>query len=131
MTSESTKYLLDTSAWIEFFLGTKKGVVVQEILSAQNTIITTSSSLAEIYDWTLKENKDFAPAVELVRRKSKIIELTLNDWLIATHNRRIQRVEKPKIGIMDCLLLAVQEYSSATIVTKDNDFRGLPNTIML
>lgn len=131
MTSGNTKYLFDSSAWIEFFLGTKKGLVVKDVLDSKSTIITPDSCVAEVFSWCLRENKDFGQALFIMRQASQFQEITTNTWIEATRIRADLRPTRPKIGIMDALVIALQKNFGPIIVTKDTDFRGLPKTLML
>lgn len=123
-------YLLDTSAWIEYFTGTQAGVRVRELIKDE-TVITPESVVSEMYSWALKKNKDFSLALELIRRRSIIYSISLNLWIEAAHIRGELRKRQPKIGLMDALVIASQRATNTTIITKDNDFIGLPDVIIL
>ncbi len=48
--------MIDTYAWIEFFIGSEKGKIVKKYLLSENEIYTPSVVLAEIAGKYLREN---------------------------------------------------------------------------
>lgn len=133
MISVTGKYILDASAWVEFFLGTEKGQEVKTILDDKTAgVFTAHSTVSEIFGWTLRKGKSFPRAISVIQRRSKIMELSLNDWVEAAERRHTLREEgRRKFDIMDALLLPMQQHLGATIVSKDTDFQGLPNVLIL
>jgi len=71
----SLDYLLDTYAWIEYFLGTKKGAIVKKLISNNSSLITLDSSISEIYLWCLREEKDFNKVLSIIKTYSHISEI--------------------------------------------------------
>ena len=53
------KYVIDSYAWIEYFMGTKTGEKVKPTIEGQEEKITPTICLAEIYAKTLRvENQN-------------------------------------------------------------------------
>ena len=53
------KYVIDSYAWIEYFMGTKAGEKVKAIIENSDEKITPTICLAEVYAKTLKvENQE-------------------------------------------------------------------------
>jgi hypothetical protein len=48
------KYLIDSYAWIEYFMGTEAGEKAKPIIESQHEKITPTMCLAEVYAKTLK-----------------------------------------------------------------------------
>ena len=115
--------VLDTSAWIEYFLGTQKGLAIKEQIK-DSRIIIVSPCLAEVFSWALRQEQDFTEILLVIRQLSTIFEPTTNDWVTAAHKKQQLRKTKKKIGLFDTILLSVQETFDATLLTTDNDFRG-------
>lgn len=126
------KYLLDTSAWIEFLHGTEKGRVVARLVDrTPNNLLTSDASFAEIYAWALREDRDPGDAISFIRNNSELIETYTNLWVEGAHYKCVQRKKRPQFGLVDGILLAVQKLTGATIVTCDPHFKGLKKVRML
>ncbi|MDD9952852.1 MAG: PIN domain-containing protein [Candidatus Woesearchaeota archaeon] len=126
------KYIFDASAWIEYFEGSHEGKKIQKILTQKkNTVITMDSTVGELFSWTLKRGHNFPRLLDIIQKKSLLHDCPLGMWVEAAMHRHKLREQRKKFGFMDALLITMQQHTGATIVTKDNDFRGLPNVAML
>ncbi len=77
-------YLIDTYAWVEYFIGSKKGEKVKKIIEDENNVILTPECcLAEIKGWAIRENMDFEELYNIVRKVSDIQCILTQDWLDA------------------------------------------------
>ncbi len=133
MSGEQMAYLLDASAWIEHFMGSEKGRIVKRLLDDKRAeIITADSTVAEIFEWAMRNGHDFVILLQIVKKRSRIQEICLNLWLEAAKRKQEAREDGRKgFGLMDALLLAVQDATGATLVTGDAHFTGLKNVKML
>lgn len=131
MKTENTDYLVDTSAWIEFFKGSEKGKAVASLLKNANKTVTSSHCIGELAYWSFVNGYDFQKMIVILRARSKIVDATTNNWVEAAHKKAQLRPKRKAISLYDTLLLSLQNMTGLIIVTADNDFRGLPNTIML
>lgn len=129
MTTTFSKYAIDTYAWIEYILGTEKGLVLQKILmDKKNKIFTLESTLAEIKDWCLREKYDFNIVYPKIRQDTFLAPLFEDDWLNAAEIKHEMRKTAKDFGLIDALLLAYQKkFSNVVIVTGDQHFKGLKN----
>ncbi|MDE1870910.1 MAG: PIN domain-containing protein [Candidatus Micrarchaeota archaeon] len=66
--------LLDTSAWIEFFNGSKKGQRVKEMLRS-NVCYTSIVTVAEVTNWALKEGRNINYLLNTIEQLSSVIKL--------------------------------------------------------
>ncbi len=125
MTTNS-KYVIDAYAWIEYILGSEKGVALKKIIAGeQNKIFTLESTFAEIKEWCLRENYDFEIIYPKIRQNTYEVPLFLDNWLAAADIKFEMRKTKKDFGLIDALLLAYQKRSGSVIVTGDPHFRGL------
>jgi predicted nucleic acid-binding protein len=123
--------LLDASAWIELFTGSDKGKYVDVVLAGNEMHYTSMTTLAEVTTWSIRERRDTKSLIEIVSSLTKIIELDKDVAELAgvlDVNRK--RVVK-RWGMMDSLVLATAIKYNLTVLTKDSDFKGLPNVEML
>lgn len=125
-------YLMDTSAWVEYFLGTERGETVKDTLENKaNHVFALDSTIAEFYGWCLKNAQSFDVLFKIILSHSTLLPIHLPDWLKAMEKTIVMRKSIKKIGILDTLLMVKQEELQCTIVTTDSDFRTMKNVILL
>ena len=125
-------FIADTYAWVEYFRGSEKGKRAAGILDdPKKDILTLESTLAEVKCWALRERKPFDELYVVMRRNSKIVHPTLEDWLRAAELRYEIRRTVPGFGTMDALLLAAAERSGSRILTGDPHFKKMTNVVFL
>jgi len=122
--------LLDTSAWIEFFIKGEKGQRVLECLKNESCF-TCISSLAEISNWAMKQNISSESLVRHVISLSEIIEMSENLSVLSGELNFMRKKIKNDWGMMDTFILAASQTYGLKIITKDAHFRDLPNAVML
>lgn len=116
--------LLDTSAWIEFFIGSIKGKRVQEVLDKEDCY-TSMVSLAEVTNWALKENREVASLINTIKQLSNVIELDEDITVLAGKLNFERKKINKKWGMLDSFILASGSIYGLKILTKDSDFRDL------
>ncbi len=125
-----SKLLIDSSAWIEYFNGTKKGGKVRELIK-NNEIYTTSITLAEISSKFRRSQMDPRPGNEIILSNSKIVntgnELSFNAGILHAEIRLL----KPKFSLSDAYILQAARDLKGKVVTGDYDFKGFKETIFL
>lgn len=122
--------LLDTYAWIEFFIQSGIGEKIKEILK-KNQCYTSIVSLAEISQWCLKNEKDYITALTLVKSFSQIIDVGDD---IAALAGKINFERKKTIknwGIIDSFILATANMYHLRVVTGDHHFKNIKDVIFL
>ena|SRR3989338_9405973 len=125
-------FIIDSYAWIEYFLGSKKGDVLKEMfLDDAKEFFTVECCLAEIRGWSLKTNKDFEKLLKIMKANSSIMHLTEQDWIKAGEIRHEQRKTQKDFGMMDAVILVKQNESSAKVISGDLHFKTLKNVIFL
>lgn len=125
-------YILDSYAWIEYFLGSQKGLKVKNLLEDEkNKVVTVECCLAELKSWALKNNFDFNGYYKVIRADSWIFKVIQPDWLKAADKRREQRKHHKDFGLIDAVLLVKQEELGGKIVSGDKHFKGLKDVVFL
>jgi len=132
--------VVDSYAWIEYFAGTEKGLEVKQILEAAEEAYTPSIVLAEISSKYAREGAD----TETIRRRLETItEITpvvpispaialkipeaRRDLL---ENTRKQGIKK-KPGLADAIVLATTRHLKGKVVTADQHFKQMKETIWI
>ena len=112
--------VFDTSAWIEYFLGSKKGEKVKRYIDSNGIILTPSLGLAELKTKYLQENRDFQQQVTFILKRSKIVVI---DVTIALQTAEVK--VKEKLYLIDAVMYAVALLSQAPLLTADKHFKHL------
>lgn len=125
-------YLIDTYAWVEYFIGSDRGKEVKKIIEDEdNIIVTPECCLAEIKGWCIREDQDFEELYSVVRKISDIQCILTQDWLEAASLRSEMRKTKKDFGMMDALILAQQNRMGCRMVSGDPHFKGLKDVILV
>lgn len=127
------RYVIDSYAWIEYFMGTKTGENVKTIIENSEEKITPSICLAEVYAKTLKvENQEIAEKQKaFIKEKSALVPL---DESIAVESAKVQVRLKKEIdgwGLADSIVYATAIVKKAEVVTGDEHFRKLKNVLFI
>ncbi len=126
------RYIIDTYAWVEYFLASEKGRTAKKILeNPRNTLITLENCIAELHEWCLKHDIDFEKLFRIVRGSSTIEAININDWIRAAKIKFDQRKKTKGFGLMDALILAKQSELKCKIITGDKHFKKLRNVEFL
>jgi PIN domain nuclease of toxin-antitoxin system len=127
------KYVIDSYAWIEYFMGTKSGEKVKPIIEDLEEKITSTICLAEVYAKTLKvEGEEPAEKQKkFIKERSALAPL---DETIAIKAAKIDVDMKKKVegwGLADSIVYATGLMKEAKIVTGDAHFRNLKNVVFI
>ena len=126
----SFKYVLDSSAWLEYLEGSEKGARIHEIIEERTAAITILA-LAELADKFERENRAFEKTLQFIQSKSPILSLNISIIQGAAKIKKKQRLSQSKFGLIDALHLATAKYHGAIFITKDLDFKGIENVVIL
>jgi len=132
--------VFDSYAWIEYFLGSKLGEKVLELIERAELIYTPTVVLLEIANKYFREGfsrEDVEERINAIMRQSLVVPVesdvllligeaqrTLND------NTRKQRL-RSKPSMVDYYVYALAIKIGAKIVTGDKHFKGLSGVIFL
>ena len=127
------KYVIDSYAWIEYFMGTKAGGKVKPIIEGLEEKITPTICLAEVYAKTTKvESQELAEKQRtFIKERSALASL---DETIAVESAKIDVTMKQKIkgwGLADSIVYATGLMKKAEIVTGDGHFQNLKNVFFI
>lgn len=133
------KTVIDTYAWIEFFSGTEIGLKVKDILENSEEIYTPGVVLAEIARKFFREGKEnvfINSRLELITAASNITgidaELAIEAakcYLELMENARKSKLNTP--SLFDAIILATCRSLESKVVTGDEHFKNLPETIWI
>jgi predicted nucleic acid-binding protein len=127
------KYVIDSYAWIEYFMGTQTGEKVRPIIEGLEEKITPTICVAEVYAKTLRvESYELAEKQRsFIKEKSALAPL---DESCAIESDKINNKLKKEIngwGLTDSIVYATAQLKKAEVVTGDEHFRKLKNVIFI
>ena len=122
-------FVIDTSAWIEYFRGTVEGKKALPIIESSNSV-TPTIVLAEMrkkfVEWG---RQDFETVSNFIDQHSNVVELDKATAILAGEIRATTNVQG--IGLVDCILLAVSRTLGCKVLTNDSDFSTMPEAAYL
>lgn len=125
-------FLIDTYAWVEYLIGSKRGLKVKKLLDdMKNSFITLECCLAELRGWSLKEGKDFNRIYSVIVSNSTILPIESEEWIKAAEKRFEIRKRVKDFGLIDALLLVKREKLRCKILTGDKHFKGLKDVVLI
>ncbi|MBO3840045.1 MAG: type II toxin-antitoxin system VapC family toxin [Thermoproteota archaeon] len=127
------RYVIDSYAWMEYFMGTGSGKKVKQIVEGLEEKITPTICLAEVYAKTMRaESEEIAEKQRsFIKERSVILPL---DEKIAVEAARIDVMMKKKVkgwGLADSIVYASGLVKKAKIVTGDEHFKNLENVFFI
>jgi len=131
--------VVDSYAWIELFLGTAKGDRTKRLISEAEEIRTPDIVLAEVarkYHREQPDNVTLRARLETISSTSVVTEIDTS-LAIRTGPAYLELMQKAKRehlndpSLFDAIVLATAREYSSRVVTGDEHFRGLPETIFL
>ncbi len=125
------KYLVDTSAWIEYLEGSKTGEEVNKILQGRNEIYAISLIVSEVVSKVKRKNGNADTAYDCIIKNSKIFEITprLAKKIGLLHAEIRGKI--PSFSLADASIICSAEAADARILTKDSHFKGFKEAILI
>ena len=130
--SSKMEYVIDSYAWVEYFIGSKKGEVLKSLFSkSNNKFYTIEPCLAEIKGWSLKNGQEFNILLKVIKSNSEILEMSENDWINSGKERFEQRKKQKDFGLIDSTILVKQKEKKCKVVSGDKHFRNIKEFIFM
>ncbi len=128
------RYVMDTSAWIEYLRGSKQGVRIKNLIRPTGKVvdvITPTVVLAEMKKHYLERGlQEFDEDLVTVRALSDSIPALDDETaLLAGKLRADERGQS--LSLPDCILLAVAKRTGAKVISTDTDFKGRAEAIFI
>ena len=128
------KYVVDSYAWLEYFMGTIAGGKAKKIIdSSTDEKLTPTICVAEIYSKVLRvEGLNRAELQRaFIKSRSAIVSLTEE---VAIEAAKIDVEMKKKVagwGLADSIVLGTARNKRAKVLTGDEHFLNLDETIFI
>ncbi len=126
----SYDYVLDSSAWIEYFSGTKKGEEVQRLIEDKR-IATSILAIAEVADKLLRSKITIEEKIAFIHTSAVVLPVTMGISVLAAQFKNSIREHNQKFSLIDGIHLATAQQHHAIFLTTDNDFKGIENVRLI
>jgi predicted nucleic acid-binding protein len=119
--------LVDTSAWIEWLIGSPTGEVVAGHLPEQAAWVVPTMVQLELVKWLAREvGEDKADQVIAFTQVCRVVSLDTEIALAAAEACRAHR-----LATADAIVFATARAQGATLLTCDAHFDGLPGVRLI
>ncbi len=123
------KLIFDTYAWIEYFIGSEKGRIVQEYFNYE--ILTPSLVLMELSYKFDQAGWDFKKFLNFIKSKSRIIGIDEQTILEFGKIYNFLKLKNKDIGFVDIVIFTLAKVEESKILTGDKHFRDFDNILFL
>lgn len=114
--------VLDSSAWIEFFLGSNAGHRYRPIAADSAALLVPAVALYEVHRYLSRTASTSQRTGSLsVMRQARIIDLTDARAVAAS-----EAAHEYKLAMADAIMYSIAQEFKATFWTQDVDYQGLP-----
>ena len=114
--------VLDSSAWIEFFLGSSAGETYRPVVAELASLVVPTVAILEVHRFL---SRAAPPAVRDehldVMRRAQVVDLTDARAIAAS-----EATQKHKLAMADAIMYSIAREFKATFWTQDVDYKGLP-----
>ena len=125
------RFIIDSSAWIEYLEGSSKGEKVREILLNNNEVFVLTLMIAEVISKVKRKGGDFDLAFNAITKNSKVIEISQEIAKEAGLLHAEVRKKVKDFGLMDALILASAKKLKVNLLTNDSHFKGFKETVFI
>jgi predicted nucleic acid-binding protein len=131
--------VIDSYAWVELFLGSRKGEKVSRMIAGAEQVRTPDIVLAEISRKYHRENVDDKKTRSRLQTISTTSLVTPIDTEVALEagraylelSEKARREKRRSPSLFDAIVLATARAYSSKVVTGDEHFEALPETISI
>lgn len=124
------EYLIDTSAWIEYLLGTERGAIVAGLVEEGEAAISILT-IAELSCWLAARGEDGKKHISFLQNHAQVFPLSIEVCKAVGALKRSQRKQERSFGTSDGLIYLTAREQKLTLLTKDRDFAGLEGVQVL
>jgi predicted nucleic acid-binding protein len=133
------KIVIDAYAWIEHFIGSAKGQKVKEIIESADEVFTPGTVLAEIARKYLRvgvDEKIVDSRLQEITGASNIIPVDTNLALESARcflelSAKAHKSKQKNPSLFDAIVLATGRLLESKILTGDEHFKSLPETVWI
>ena len=123
--------MLDSFAWMEYFMGTPEGEKVKKLVDDDSQLYTSPIVIAEIYSKSLRTDGNAEERKDFIMKRCAVVAL---DVSIAVESAKIHAENKVKMsdfGLAEAIILASARSRKIKVLTGDIHFKKFKDALML
>ena len=125
-------YIVDSWAWIEYFIGSSGGFALKRLLENKNNkFVTMECCIAELVGYCLKNKLEFSKLYIIIKKNSIVLPVMVDNWIAAAKIKFELRKEIENFGLIDSILISKQKELKCKIISGDSHFKTLSNVVYL
>ena len=123
--------MLDSFAWMEYFMGTQKGKKVKKLVDNDLQLYTSPIVVAEIYSKSLRTDGKAEERKDFIMNRCAVVALEVNIAVEAAKIHAENRVKTHDFGLADAIILASARSRKIKVLTGDPHFKIFKDAVML
>jgi len=123
--------LLDSFAWMEYFMGTHKGEKVRRFVDDSSQLYTSPIVIAEIYSKSLRTDGNAEVRNDFIVKRCAVVVLDEKIAIEAAKIHAENKVNTPDFGLADAIILASARSRNMKVLTGDPHFKNFEDSVML
>jgi predicted nucleic acid-binding protein len=123
--------LLDSFAWMEYFMGTYKGEKVKRFVEDNLQLYTSPIVIAEIYSKSLRTDGNAQERTDFIMKRCAIVAIDEKIAIEAAKIHAENKVKTPDFGLADAIILASARSRNMKVLTGDPHFKNFNDAVML
>lgn len=123
--------LLDSFAWMEYFMGTLKGEKVKRFVEDNSQLYTSPIVIAEIYSKSRRTDGNEQERTDFIMKRCAVVVLDEKIAIEAAKIHAENKVKTPDFGLADAIILASARSRNMKVLTGDSHFKNFEDAVML
>jgi len=123
--------MLDSFAWMEYFMGTSKGEKVKNLVDDDLQLYTSPIVVAEIYSKSLRTDGKADERKDFIIKRCAVVALDVNIAVEAAKIHAQNRVKTSDFSLADAIILASARSRKIKVLTGDPHFTNFKDAVML
>ena len=123
--------MLDSFAWMEYFMGTPEGEKVQKLVDDDLQLYTSPIVLAEIYSKSLRTDGKAEERKDFIIKRCAVVAFDVKIAVEAAKIHAQNRVKNNDFGLADAIILASARSRKIRVLTGDPCFKDFKDAVML
>jgi len=123
--------MLDSFAWMEYFMGTAKGEKVKKLVDDELQLYTSPIIVAEICFKSLRTDGKADERMEFIIKRCAVVSFDIKIAVEAAKIHAQNRVTIHDFGLADAIILASARSRKIKVLTGDPHFKNFKDAVML
>ncbi|CAG0948934.1 hypothetical protein METP3_00072 [Methanosarcinales archaeon] len=123
--------MLDSFAWMEYFMGSPKGEKVQKLVDDDSQLYTSPIVIAEIYSKSLRTDGKAEERKDFIIKRCVVVAFDVKIAVEAAKIHAQNRVKIHDFGLADAIILASARSRKTKVLTGDPHFKNFKDAVML